>query len=168
MHSPRISKRFRRRYKKRLSNVWPNVLGNVRQIQEQDPFRNKNRSQEHRRAPRAAENEDARLSQIRAVAIETVRTHGSSDFDNLVDSVQYLCRPLRPEVTRAEAVDARRIAAPTLLVTGDADTINPVSVARDLANRIRGSRLVTADRGGHWLTIEKPAESNRWIAEFVK
>jgi pimeloyl-ACP methyl ester carboxylesterase len=68
----------------------------------------------------------------------------------------------------AEAVDARLIGAPTLLVTGDADTVNPVSVARDLAGRIRGARLVTVDRGGHWLTVEKPAECNRCIAEFVK
>jgi pimeloyl-ACP methyl ester carboxylesterase len=71
-------------------------------------------------------------------------------------------------LARTEAVDARLITVPTLLVTGDADTVNPVSVARDLADRIRGSKLVTVDRGGHWLTIEKPAECNRCIAEFVK
>jgi 3-oxoadipate enol-lactonase len=71
-------------------------------------------------------------------------------------------------LARAEAVDARLIGAPTLLITGDADTVNPVSVARDLAGRIRGAKLVTVDRGGHWLTIEKPAECNRCIAEFVK
>jgi pimeloyl-ACP methyl ester carboxylesterase len=71
-------------------------------------------------------------------------------------------------LARAEAVDARLIAAPTLLVTGDADTVNPVSVARDLADRIRGAKLVTVDRGGHWLPIEKPAECNRSIADFVK
>ena len=71
-------------------------------------------------------------------------------------------------LARVEAVDARLIGAPTLLVTGDADTVNPVSVARDLADRIRGARLVTVDRAGHWLTIEKPAECNRCIAEFVK
>jgi pimeloyl-ACP methyl ester carboxylesterase len=68
----------------------------------------------------------------------------------------------------AEAADARLIGAPTLLLTGDADTVNPVSVARDLADRIRGARLITVDRGGHWLTIEKPAECNRCIAEFIK
>jgi pimeloyl-ACP methyl ester carboxylesterase len=71
-------------------------------------------------------------------------------------------------LARTEAVDPRLITVPTLLVTGDADTVNPVSVARDLADRIRGSKLVTVDRGGHWLTIEKPAECNRCIAEFVK
>lgn len=71
-------------------------------------------------------------------------------------------------LARAEAADARLIAAPTLLVTGDADTVNPVGVARALADRIRGARLTTVDRGGHWLTIEKPIECGRCIAEFVK
>jgi pimeloyl-ACP methyl ester carboxylesterase len=71
-------------------------------------------------------------------------------------------------LAKATAVDARLISAPALLVTGDADTVNPPSVARELADRITGARLAGVDRGGHWLTIEKPVESNRWIAEFLK
>jgi pimeloyl-ACP methyl ester carboxylesterase len=71
-------------------------------------------------------------------------------------------------LAKAAAVDPRLIRAPALLLTGDADTVNPPSVARDLADRISGAKLVGIDRGGHWLTIEKPAESNRWIAEFLK
>lgn len=68
----------------------------------------------------------------------------------------------------AEAVDPRRIAAPALFLTGDDDAVNPPSVARALADRIRGARLATIDRGGHWLTVEKPAECSRRIAEFLK
>jgi pimeloyl-ACP methyl ester carboxylesterase len=71
-------------------------------------------------------------------------------------------------LARANAADARRIAAPTLLVTGDADAVNPPSVARALQEKIAGASLSVVDRGGHWLTIEKPAESNRRIAEFLK
>ena len=68
----------------------------------------------------------------------------------------------------AEAANPRLITAPTLLLTGDADAVNPPSVARALADAIKGARLVTLDRGGHWLTLEKPIECNRRIAEFVK
>ena len=68
----------------------------------------------------------------------------------------------------AEAVDTRLIAAPAMLVTGDADTVNPPSVGRALADRMPSAKFATIDRGGHWLTIEKPAESNRCIAEFLK
>lgn len=71
-------------------------------------------------------------------------------------------------LARAVAVDPRRVRAPTLLLTGDADAVNPPSVARDLADRIAGARFASIDRAGHWLTVERPAESNRWIAEFLK
>ncbi|MCP4308744.1 MAG: hypothetical protein GY788_28490 [bacterium] len=71
-------------------------------------------------------------------------------------------------LAKATAVDTRLISAPALLITGDADTVNPVSVARQLADRMSAARFASIDRGGHWLTIEKPAESNRWIAEFLK
>jgi pimeloyl-ACP methyl ester carboxylesterase len=67
-----------------------------------------------------------------------------------------------------EAVDPRRIEAPALLLTGEDDAVNPPSVARALADRIRGARLATVDRGGHWLTVERPADCNRRIAEFLK
>jgi 3-oxoadipate enol-lactonase len=68
----------------------------------------------------------------------------------------------------AEAINPRRIEAATLLVTGEADAVNPPSVARALADAIKGARLATLDRGGHWLTLEKPVECNRRIAEFIK
>ena len=59
-------------------------------------------------------------------------------------------------LAKATAADARLISAPTLLVTGDADAVNPPGIARDLADRIAGARLSLVDRGGHWLTIERP------------
>jgi pimeloyl-ACP methyl ester carboxylesterase len=71
-------------------------------------------------------------------------------------------------LAKAAAVDPRLVRAPALFLTGDADTVNPPSVARDLADRIAGARLATVDRAGHWLPVEKPVESNRWIAEFLK
>ncbi len=71
-------------------------------------------------------------------------------------------------LAKATAIDGRLISAPALLVTGDADIVNPPSVARELAGRIKGAKLGSVDRGGHWLMIEKPVESNRWIADFLK
>ncbi len=68
----------------------------------------------------------------------------------------------------AQAVDARLISAPTLLVTGDADAVNPPSVAEALRDKIGGARFSLVDRGGHWLTVEKPAECNQRIADFLK
>jgi len=68
----------------------------------------------------------------------------------------------------AQAADPRLISAPTLLLTGDADAVNPPSVAEALRERISGARLSIVDRGGHWLPVEKPAECNQRIADFLK
>ena len=66
------------------------------------------------------------------------------------------------------AADARLISAPTLLVTGDADAVNPPSVAEALRAKIAGASLSIVDRAGHWLPVEKPAECNQRIADFLK
>jgi 3-oxoadipate enol-lactonase len=71
-------------------------------------------------------------------------------------------------LSRATAVDAHRISAPTLLITGDADAINPMSVAQALADRIKGAVFSSIDRCGHWATIENPRESSRRLLEFLR
>jgi pimeloyl-ACP methyl ester carboxylesterase len=71
-------------------------------------------------------------------------------------------------LAKAKAADARLISAPTLLLTGDADAVNPPSVAQALADKIAGASLSIVSSAGHWLTIEKPAESSQRIADFLK
>lgn len=71
-------------------------------------------------------------------------------------------------LAKATAVDTRRISAPTLLVTGDADTVNPQSVAQTLADKIKGAVFSSIDRCGHWATVENPRECNRLLADFLK
>ncbi len=50
------------------------------------------------------------------------------------------------------------IRAPTLLLWTDADPISPLSVARFLATRIKGSRIVTLAGGTHAFASERPEE----------
>jgi pimeloyl-ACP methyl ester carboxylesterase len=71
-------------------------------------------------------------------------------------------------LAKAETVDLRLIAAPTLLVTGDADTVNAPSVAQTLADKISGAVFRSMDRCGHWATIEKAQESGRLLADFLR
>jgi pimeloyl-ACP methyl ester carboxylesterase len=71
-------------------------------------------------------------------------------------------------LAKATAADPRLIGAPALLLTGEADAVNPPGVAQALADRIAGARLIVVDRGGHWLTVERAAESNQRIADFLK
>lgn len=71
-------------------------------------------------------------------------------------------------LAKATAADPRRIVVPTLLVTGDADTVNPPGVGQALADRIKGAVFSTIDRCGHWATIEAPEECNRKLADFLR
>lgn len=68
----------------------------------------------------------------------------------------------------AQAADARLISAPALLLTGSDDAVNPPSVAEALRARIAGASLSLIGGAGHWLPVEKPAECNQRIADFLK
>ena len=48
-----------------------------------------------------------------------------------------------------------------------ADTVNPVGVAQALADTIRGARLATLDRCGHWATVERPDDCARRLGDFL-
>ena len=67
----------------------------------------------------------------------------------------------------AEAADLGRISCPVLLVAGDEDVVAPVSMARLMSERLATARLTVLNRCGHWLTIEKAAESNAALKEFL-
>ena len=71
-------------------------------------------------------------------------------------------------LAKVRAIDLRLIDAPTLLATGDADTVNPVSVAQAMTDKIKGAALRTMDRCGHWSTIEKVQECNQLLADFLR
>ncbi|CAN5170577.1 alpha/beta fold hydrolase [soil metagenome] len=71
-------------------------------------------------------------------------------------------------LSKAMAVDARRITAPSQLVTGDADTVNPMSVGQALAEKIKGAVFSSINRCGHWATVEMPRESTRMLLDFLK
>jgi pimeloyl-ACP methyl ester carboxylesterase len=67
----------------------------------------------------------------------------------------------------AAPADVRRIACPTLLVTGDEDAVAPPSGVRALVEQIAGARVTILHRCGHWTTIERAAECNAALKEFL-
>jgi len=60
-----------------------------------------------------------------------------------------------------------QIAAPTLVLSGDADVIVPVQNSRNLAARIPGATLQIVAGGSHTFFIEQAAEFNRIITDFL-
>jgi pimeloyl-ACP methyl ester carboxylesterase len=67
----------------------------------------------------------------------------------------------------AVPAEAGRIICPTLLVNGEDDAVAPPSVARSLAERLSGARVVILNRCGHWPTIERPREANEALRAFL-
>jgi pimeloyl-ACP methyl ester carboxylesterase len=76
------------------------------------------------------------------------------------------------QLQAAMAFDAEgrisQLAAPTLVLSGDADIIVPIENSRNLAARIQNARLVTIKGGSHTFFIEQPDEFNEAVIEFVK
>jgi 3-oxoadipate enol-lactonase len=59
------------------------------------------------------------------------------------------------------------IAAPTLVVLGEADRTFPLEWMTDLASGIRGARLARLAGAGHISNMERPQEFNRAVLEFL-
>ena len=60
----------------------------------------------------------------------------------------------------------RRIACPTLLVTGDEDVVAPPQSVRMMAQKISGSRVEVLRGCGHWTPVEKPEECIELLKRF--
>jgi pimeloyl-ACP methyl ester carboxylesterase len=62
---------------------------------------------------------------------------------------------------------ARRITAPTLLVTGERDVLAPPATVRRLHARIREARMVVVDRAGHLFPTEEPVAASALLNDFA-
>jgi pimeloyl-ACP methyl ester carboxylesterase len=59
------------------------------------------------------------------------------------------------------------ITVPTLVVVGDEDALTPVAEARAMHAAIPGSRLAVIPGAGHVSNVERPAEFNRILRDFL-
>ena len=57
---------------------------------------------------------------------------------------------------------------PTLILVGDEDELTPPEVARAMADRIPGARLVVVPGSGHLPPVERPVETTRALQEFLR
>ncbi|HWN23460.1 MAG TPA: alpha/beta fold hydrolase [Gaiellaceae bacterium] len=97
------------------------------------------------------------------------------EFEQLL--ADRLEHPTPPECWRAQydacwhfveqVTPVEEIAAPTLVVHGDADRIVPYENGVELARRIPGAPLETFAGGGHLLFLESPQRFNPLVEEFL-
>jgi pimeloyl-ACP methyl ester carboxylesterase len=60
------------------------------------------------------------------------------------------------------------ILAPTLIMVGSEDQLTPPSDAELMRREIRGSRLVVIPGAAHVSNLERPAEFNHALTEFLR
>jgi len=60
------------------------------------------------------------------------------------------------------------IKVPTLVISGSADVLTPPKYGAFLADGIEGARHVVIEGGTHYMFAEKPEQTNRAIASFLK
>ncbi|HKM71325.1 MAG TPA: alpha/beta fold hydrolase [Stellaceae bacterium] len=60
-----------------------------------------------------------------------------------------------------------RIAAPTLIIWGNADQLIAPAYAQEFAQRIAGARVELIDRAGHMPHLEQPDEVARLVRDFL-
>jgi 3-oxoadipate enol-lactonase len=93
-------------------------------------------------------------------------------LEQLIDSMSRLhkdmyLKALELAVMTPDAPGLDRISVPTLVVVGEDDTLTPVAAAEQIANAIKGARLIVVPHAGHLVNIEQPHEFNRILREFL-
>ncbi|MGH2372239.1 MAG: alpha/beta fold hydrolase [bacterium] len=138
------------------------------------------------------DSEEARRG--RHAAIERIRTEGPDGFleefsarlvgpttkagrPAVLDTVRRIVgKPPASSVTAALAAMAARpdsrpllasIAAPTLVIVGDEDTVIPPDAGKEIASGVRAGRLVTIPQAGHVSNLEAPEAFNGALREFL-
>jgi pimeloyl-ACP methyl ester carboxylesterase len=62
---------------------------------------------------------------------------------------------------------AARISTSTRVISGTEDKVTPEALNRRIAGAIGGAQFVSIAGTGHWTFLEKPAEFNRAVLEFL-
>lgn len=76
-------------------------------------------------------------------------------------------RTLRARLAIEPFLDLAAIDVPVLVMAGSADRLAPPSQMQDIARRIRGSRFVLVEHAGHLLNLERAAQFNRALEDFL-
>ncbi|HSE79267.1 MAG TPA: alpha/beta fold hydrolase [Alphaproteobacteria bacterium] len=94
-------------------------------------------------------------------------------FDRLVASMTMLHKASYIKTVEAtthydRTADLPNIKAPTLLVFGGDDRLTPPAIGERMAKEIPDSRLVVIADAGHLPNIERPAEFNAVVLDFLR
>jgi pimeloyl-ACP methyl ester carboxylesterase len=108
------------------------------------------------------------------------RVLGKTSLEERPELVERVAALVREQDPRAIAAAQRGMAArpdsadvlatvavPTLVVTGEEDTITGPEVGRELAAAIRDARFLLVERAGHLCSLERPEVVNEALLDFL-
>jgi 3-oxoadipate enol-lactonase len=113
----------------------------------------------------------------RDIAPEVARTlcspHATEEqYQRLVASMAALHKDSYVKTLRATTLYNRtaeldKIAVPTLLVFGEADTLTTPAMGSEMHGRIKGSKLVVVPKAGHLVNLEQPDVFDAALGHFL-
>ena len=77
-------------------------------------------------------------------------------------------KTLEASVAQDRGAPIENIRVPTLVVSGDEDTVYPPELARDVARRIPNAELVMIKGAGHLVNLERPGRFNEVLMDFIE
>ena len=77
-------------------------------------------------------------------------------------------KTLEASVAQDRGAPIENIRVPTLVVSGDEDTVYPPAQAREVARRIPGAELVMIKGAGHLVNLERPGRFNEVLMDFIE
>jgi len=94
-------------------------------------------------------------------------------FDEISDSLarvreESYRKTLIASVAQDRDAPIEEIHVPTLVIAGDEDKVYPVRIARELAQRIPGAKLVIMRGAGHLPNLERPGRFNEILLDFLQ
>ncbi|HSO55707.1 MAG TPA: alpha/beta fold hydrolase [Actinomycetes bacterium] len=104
---------------------------------------------------------------------QTSREHRPEVVERVADlireqSPQAIAGAQRGMAARAATTDVlATIKVPTLVVTGEEDTVTGPEVGRDLATGIPGARFLLVEEAGHLANLEQPEIVNEALLDFL-
>ena len=93
-------------------------------------------------------------------------------YDELLDSVARIHeasyqKTLEASVAQDRGAPLEKISVPTLVMAGEEDTVYPPELAREMARRIPGAKLVMFEGTGHLANLEQPERFNQALLDFL-
>ncbi len=93
-------------------------------------------------------------------------------YDRLVASMAALHKESYIKTVEATTMfnrtaELETIAVPTLLIFGEFDSLTTPEMGQEMHSRIKGSEYVMVPRAGHLVNLERPAEFERALGDFL-